>query len=167
MTMTLEPGGIYVALFVRGEANTFHYSLYHHHSSCKDAKGRIVTDGMQFSVNQLGVGWITAHERTAGVMNLLFLVGLVKIGSCEDSAELERLVRVEDDMLNEIPGVTCRVYTMRAIQRLLEASILRSIFNATLEEIEEELRHFALAHEEDANMAIQPRPLHFSKLFIV
>ena len=115
--VNLPANTLYIGLWVRDDpppVNDFHWAFYHHHGG---------HGGKMYQVKGLGEGWITDHGQTGCIFKSLFLGCLMRIASIDEgrTGELDRVIENLDSELNEIPGVTCRVWLFEVLPRLVEA----------------------------------------------
>lgn len=159
----LRPGALYLVLFIRpsGLPNDFHWGLYLH----KDGE----RGGTKLHITNLGFcpgNWIADHGVTKGVLKSMALIGLMRI-SREDPANervIADIIRQEDAILNNIPEITCRIWVLRACERLRQAGYMSF---PSLEALEREAFAFGNLNLQSADRALQPRPLVDSRVCIV
>lgn len=92
----------------------------------------------------------------------MLLIGLFRIISF-DPAKLDSIhamVRTDDDSLNQIPGMNCRIWVARVCERLKDAGFMAF---ESWQDVETETMGFANAHKASSGRNDQPRPLGFSK----
>lgn len=168
----LTPNSLSIALYIRADppnANDFHWAFYHHHHQpSPDAK---VAGGTKHeAVNNSG-GWCVEHASTGCIFKTAFLCVVIQIAEIGDVRvrEMEAIMRERDDDVNEIDGVTCRVWLKGTLERLVRAGVVecrgdlggRDLWDVVQEEM------FAIGNGfmDDAARNIQPRPMVKSKTF--
>lgn len=156
---TLEPNALYVVLYLRSENladTTFHWGLYLH------APG-VNRLGVKYHIKSIGSYWIADHGPTGGVLKSFLLVCLVRVAKdipTSRFSQLDAIMRADDHQLNS-GGFTCRVWVMRALERLKGAGILRC---NDLTQLEEEIKRIGNRFRADAVANEQPRPITASSL---
>ena len=140
---------LYIGLWIRDDPpqpNNFHWGFYYH----THKKG-----GTKYHITNIGRGWIGGHGPTSGVFKSLFLCVLIEIGSipAEKEVELDRIMRSEDDSLNSIVGVSCRVWIFAILPHLIETGLLRC---DDLDSLQQECFGFGNAHMMSAKENDQP-----------
>ncbi len=146
----LHDGGLYVNLYVREpevDPDNFHWALYFHHNE--------VFGGTKYNVKQQGPGWIAEHGVTKGALKSLFVVGLFRIANVPSEMEerTKALICQEDGKLNDIPGITCKVWLLRGLERLQANGILKC---GDLVALEEEVKGWGNGHQQSAIDAEKP-----------
>jgi len=154
----LKVDGLYIILFVRSpeyDPDNFHWVLYLHQGPVKG--------GMKYHIKGEGDGWVTDHAVTAGVFKSFLLVGLLHIANVpkgwEDRAN--SIITEDDNRLNSIPGNTCRVWLLSALERLRDAGVLHC---SNLVALEREVKDWGNSHQISAIDAQTPRPCGVSNL---
>lgn len=112
---------------------------------------------MKYHIKGEGDGWVTDHAVTAGVFKSFLLVGLLHIANVpkgwEDRAN--SIITEDDNRLNSIPGNTCRVWLLSALERLRDAGVLHC---SNLVALEREVKDWGNSHQISAIDAQTPRP---------
>ena len=137
----LKPNSLYILLFWHPNPDIrYHWGLYHHAGSQEG--------GWKFDVINPGGVWKLAFPYEDGKPQLGILdpdsrepLGVaLRVGTvgAQEVRQVHELIRVEDDRLNELNaelqgGISCRVYVMRACERLKAACLLEYSNLADLE----------------------------------
>ena len=162
---TLPSHTLYIVLYIRNDPpqlNDFHWALYQHHNT--------TTGGMKYDVKNINNSWMTDHAWTGNIFKTNFLCVLIQIATLGDGDEEKEMstldlgIRSLDESVNEIPGVTCRVWLFVILERLAREGILR--FGEGLENVgllERECMDFGNAVMGDAAANVQPRPVVVSR----
>lgn len=130
MLTTLKPSSLYILLYCHPNPDIkYHWGLYHH---CDSTSG-----GWKFDIINPGGIWKLAFPYGGGTPKADILdpdpiepLGVaVRIGELHGK-DAHDLIRAEDERLNKINreldgGVNCRVYVMRACERLKECGWLK------------------------------------------
>ena len=102
-----------------GADNDFHWAIYHHIDS---------TSGWKYHITGSTFHWHPAHEvihRPLVDHRLICLVKLKEVGMDDVSvAAVKECILAEDDLINERPEMTCRIYMKMACDRLKDKGIL-------------------------------------------
>ena len=149
---TLQPDSLYILLYYHPNPTIrYHWGFYDHLNS---ADG-----GWKFDIINPGGVWRLAFPYGDGKprtdlldpdpnepLGAIMRVGHVKAGS---RARVHELIRAEDDQLNELNtqlpgGISCRVYVMRACERLKEAGFIEYVNWA---DVENEVLQFGDAND--------------------
>ncbi|KAK7676139.1 hypothetical protein QCA50_014924 [Cerrena zonata] len=170
MSCALTPGGLYIALFLTSTPGRrrFHWALYHHYSHSeqidKDGNLRTYNRGHKYHIRSLGEGWIADHTPESGIMTSAYIIGLVLIGHIDpDIAQnVSQVATRYDGSLNDMAGVTCRVWLKIILQDLLDANLLK--LAGSVAQLEEEIYQFGEQGEQDAMNGILPPPIWTSEL---
>lgn len=152
----LPPYELFIVLYIRSSPPTrddFHWSYYFHKTS----------GGFEYQVMNLNNRWIPDHGRTGGVLKANFLCVLIQIASIPQAKRdlLDETIRSRDKDITSNPGVTCRVWLMTILQRLIELGIVQcNDYNALEQEC------IAIGNEFSAGAAAnnQPRPVVRSRV---
>lgn len=111
------------------------------------------------------------HASTGCIFKTAFLCVVIQIAeiAAVRVREMEAIMRERDDDVNEINGVTCRVWLKGTLERLVRAGVVecrgdldgRDLWDVVQEEI------FAIGNGfmDDAARNIQPRPMVKSNTF--
>jgi hypothetical protein len=142
---------LYIGLWIRSDPprpNDFHWGFYLHTST---------TSGMKYHVSSLTGGWIPEHGPNSVLKSNFFCV-LIQIASVPETslAQLDLIMRLHDGDVNGIPGVTCRVWLMMILEKLVQSGIVRY---GTLQALEDECMDFGNEHSASAAVNDQPRPV--------
>lgn len=119
----LEPGALYIVLYYReGLDNNFHWGLYHHiNPAIGGRKFHIIGRGLKTL-------WMPDHVDGTGILDDTRLMGLMRLTHLGTSQQVMKAagdtITLEDDMLEHISGLTCRVYVQRACERLKEGGLI-------------------------------------------
>ncbi|KAJ6095209.1 hypothetical protein N7486_005955 [Penicillium sp. IBT 16267x] len=119
--------------------------------------------GTKYHMRNLGGSWMPDHGPTGGVFKSNFLCVLVQVAIVPGTVygRLDQTMRSHDGDVNSIPGVTCRVWLMEILQKLIQQGIVRcSNAEALLQEC------MGIGNQYRASAAInqQPRPVLRSRL---
>ncbi|KAF2646000.1 hypothetical protein P280DRAFT_524599 [Massarina eburnea CBS 473.64] len=156
----LQTNGLYVILFLNGDPHTpsnFHWGLYLHES---------VRGGTKYHIKGQGAGWITDHGHTAGVFKSISLIGLFQVAVVPNGLEAytDQQLRTYDSSLNDLPGITCRVWLLRVLALLQKEVNGSKILKCTdLSALEAEVKAWGNGNAEAALKNQQPRPVGVSK----
>ncbi|SJL00020.1 uncharacterized protein ARMOST_03331 [Armillaria ostoyae] len=143
---SLETSALYIALYARATANDYHWALYHHSSE------KVETT---FHIRNLGEGWIEGHEVTSGIQKEFLLMGFLKIGKIDASAEV-RLRSLITSVPYNIAGVTCRTWVLGALRNCIDTGLVRCI---SFDEFESKAKAFGYSQFDDTVANVQPRPI--------
>ncbi|KAK7681964.1 hypothetical protein QCA50_014927 [Cerrena zonata] len=164
MTDTLRNDGLYIVLYLTSfmQEQKFHWALYHHYRQTGDA-----TQGYRYHIRTVGPGWIADHGPNSGVMGSFSLITVVYIGTISQAHVNQVATHASqfDAQLNQIPSMTCRVWTMMVLQSLVNGHLLR--VGGTVDQIEAEMKEIGAEHENNAHLNVQPRPIRTSKYAIL
>lgn len=166
----LIPNSLYIGLTARpSDVGTFHWFFYHHLSAEEG--------GWKMHITNLGSGgktWMSEYTKTRSITGTMFLVCLIEVVSAErqtmhvsmdekddqDDAgrksTLMSIVQDDDAVLNEVEGLTCRVWIGRACKRLQRRGCIDF---GDWDKSEEQMIRYAQRHWEDTEFAHQPRPI--------
>ncbi|KAJ5747079.1 uncharacterized protein N7511_008775 [Penicillium nucicola] len=147
---------LHIGLWIRSDPprpNDFHWGFYLHTSS---------TSGMKYHISSLTGGFVPEHGPNSVLQSNFFCV-LIQIASVPETslALLDRTVRAYDEDLNRIPGVTCRVWLLVILEKLVQARIVRC---GNLRALEDECMALGNEHSVSAAVNEQPRPVVLSRL---
>jgi len=152
----LAIGSLYVLLDLRSPDivdRTFHWALYFHKADKPYSKGH------KYHIKTLGDGWIAEHATMSGIMKGFLLVCLVRVArdipAARWDAELDKIMAMDDSHIND-GSFTCRVWVLRALERLRNAGILSC---GDVVQLEEQLRSVGNRHRATAILNQQPRPI--------
>ncbi|CAG7957913.1 unnamed protein product [Penicillium salamii] len=153
----LPLNALFIVLWIRSDPprqDDFHWGYYFHTSAM---------GGTKYHVKNLGRGWIPDHGPTGGVFKSNFLCALVQVAIVPGTVcgQLDQIMRSHDSDVNSIPGVTCRVWLMKILEKLIQQGIFRcSNVDALLQEC------MTIGNQYSASAAInqQPRPVVRSRL---
>lgn len=162
---TLPPDTLYIALWIRNdppEADDFHWAFYHHHN----ASG----GGKKYDVKSINDHWLTDHAWTGNIFKTNFLCVLIRIADVGDvdRKRLDEGIRALDECVNDIPGVTCRVWLFVVLERLVREGVLglRDVDGGVglgLMRLERECMDFGNRVRQEAALNRQPRPVVVSR----
>lgn len=173
---TLPPNTLYIALWIRNdppETNDFHWALYHHHNASIGGKKYDVK-----GINKNNSHWVTDHAWTGNIFKTNFLCVLIRIadlghGDGDDGERLDEGIHALDGCVNDIPGVTCRVWLFVVLERLVREGVwgLRDDIGDVdgggdglgLLRLEKECMEFGNRVRQEAALNIQPRPVVVSR----
>ncbi|KAH9919290.1 uncharacterized protein B0H18DRAFT_1028165 [Fomitopsis serialis] len=153
---SLQPGALYILLDLRSadlNDTTFHWALYLHKSNGLHPKG------YKYHIKTLGEGWIADHGPLSGVTKSFLLVCLVRIAHDIPASQYEglaRLITLADDHIND-GAITCRVWTLSALERLRGARFIQD--DADVEGLEREVKRIGNNYRAGAVQNEQPRPI--------
>lgn len=155
----LSPHHLYIALYIRSDPptpNNFHWAFYHHTPATHHGGGT-KHEVTNYGSSEVG-GWITSHEPASAVFKDAFLCVLIRIADVpeEKGGILEGIMKERDVDLNEIEGVTCRVWLFIILKRLMEEGIVRGVDVA---KAEEECMEIGNGFAKEAARNLQPRPV--------
>lgn len=130
-TPTLQVGGLYIILFLTAAEGAFHWGLYHHTEQ---------SGGWKYHIKQVGTqGWITDHGPTQGATKSFLLIGFIRIANISPSRASE-VHPIVSQVPHAVSGVTCRTWTLSAVQALMNHGLVRC---SSLQELEQEAKAFA------------------------
>lgn len=116
----LADNSLYILLFCRADPgpDNFHWALYLHRNA--------QSGGTKYHITGSEGRWLVAHETTRSVTRQFLLVCLIRVASAaiEQQELADRIIRQEDDTVNQIPGITCRIYVRRICERLKAAGLM-------------------------------------------
>ena len=109
------------------------------------------------------------HDPVAGILKTNFLCTLVHIADIPEASigRVEEIMRERDGDLNEIPGVTCRVWLMVILGRLVEEGVVvlqGGIEGRGVEAVEEDCMDWGNGVAGEAARNVQPRPVVRSRV---
>ncbi|KAF8062228.1 hypothetical protein FPV67DRAFT_261669 [Lyophyllum atratum] len=182
--MELVSGGLYIFMTMRADFGDCHWGLYLHHNTTVVAvppnlhnnalpsavKHRTIHRGKKYHVRNLGEGYIPDHQVVGDMLSTLFLVGLLRIGTIQDSAvaDVDNIISALDDQVHELSkgnSIYCRTWVVGIIRQLVERGYLAT--NATDNHVWAHVEDFGVKEWGSAEKAVQPRPIATSSLFIV
>lgn len=153
----LVPESLYVILLIRllPKTNLYHWGLYHH----QDAE----RGGSKYHVDDATGRWITQHGTTMQATNSAFLVGLMRIADFDpaDRSRIKECIQEDDNVLDSIYGMDCRVWVSRALGRLKSKGIIN--FDS-LEMLDQEILEFGDSNVIRFQYGFQPRAIGYSKV---
>lgn len=157
----LPPNTLYIALCIRSDPpvpNDFHWALYLHTPAHTPGGGGTKHDAENHAGGSEG-GWIAQHAPTAGILKTNFLCVLVHIADIPETqiGVVEGVMRERDGDLNEIPAVTCRVWLLVVLERLIGMGVVRC--EGGVQGVERECLGFGNEFMEEAAGNVQPRPV--------
>ena len=120
--------------------------------------------GTKYQMTSPGDGWIADHASKGGVFKSQFRCVLVQIGSipAAKEAKLDQIMRSHDHSVNDIPGVTCRVWMFTILPVPIEASLLHC---GDLASLQKECIDFGNPCMYSAGENDQPRPVKISSRY--
>ncbi|KAJ5312133.1 hypothetical protein N7508_002963 [Penicillium antarcticum] len=147
---------LHIGLWIRSDPprlNDFHWGFYLHTSA---------TSGMKYHVSSLTGGWIPEHGPNSVLKSNFFCV-LIQIASVVETnlALLDNVMRTHDKDMNGILGVTCRVWLVMILEKLVQGGMVRC---ENLQALEEECMAFGNEYSASAAVNEQPRPVVKSRL---
>ena len=153
----LPLNALYIVLYIRSDPprpNDFHWGYYFHTSP---------RGGLKYHMRNLGGGWIPDHGTTGGVFKSNFLCVLIQIANVPLAKHslLDQIMRSHDGDVNSIPGVTCRVWLMAILQKLIQHGIVHC---SNVDALQQECMVFGNQYSAGAAMNTQPRPVVSSRL---
>ncbi|PGH34386.1 hypothetical protein GX50_02753 [[Emmonsia] crescens] len=153
----LPIGSLYIVLYLRSdppEPNNFHWGFYFH---------TIPSGGTKYHVKNLGIGWITDHGDTGGVFKSNFLCVVIHIATVPQArhAQVDQTMKSLDGNINSIPGISCRVWLLSILQKLIQNGIVRC---SSYTELEQECFTIGNDHSSRAADNDQPRPVVRSRV---
>ncbi|EMF09345.1 uncharacterized protein SEPMUDRAFT_166072 [Sphaerulina musiva SO2202] len=155
---SLPVRGLFIVLWIRSDPpgpNDFHWGLYFHRSG---------TDGgTKYHITNLSRGWINDHGSTKGVFKSSFLCVLIQIATIPLQAvvQMDGIARSKDRELNQIPGLTCRVWVMQIIAILRANSLVKC---GDINALQNEIFQIGNRYRFGAINNDQPRPVTRSQL---
>lgn len=147
MSSTFLDNGLYIGLFVRDtEPGTYHWCLYMHHSG---------PSGKKYHIRDLGSGWTGEFKDTKGALKEVLLIGYLRIASIssESRSQADRLI---ESTRYDNEGVTCRTWVLEAVQKLVDAGLVRC---ASVKEIEEDAKKFGATNFTNAGLKSVSPPI--------
>ncbi|RAH85437.1 hypothetical protein BO86DRAFT_416310 [Aspergillus japonicus CBS 114.51] len=146
---------IYVVLYVRADppiANDFHWGLYFHTDKSGAFKYHVKNPSTD------GKGWLADHGRTGGLLksNLLCVVNQIARVPSDKVAQIDPIMRSYDGNLNAMPGITCRVWVLAILQKLMDQGIVRC---SSVKDLEAECLSVGNGYMVEAANSRQPRPI--------
>lgn len=167
----LTSNSLFIVLYIRADppnANDFHWSFYHHHELSPHAK---VAGGTKHEAVNQNLRWYVEHTFTGCIFKTVFLCVVIQIADIADARvrEMEAIMHERDEDLNEIEGVTCRIWLKHTLKKLVQAGVVEcrgDLAGRDLEDVvEEEMFAIGNMFMDDAARNIQPRPMTKSKTF--
>lgn len=162
----LPPNTLYIALYIRSDPplpNDYHWAFYLHTPSHHRGGG-----GTKHDTDNSAGGWIPHHDPTAGILKTNFLCALVHVADIPEAriGRVEEIMRERDGDLNEIPGVTCRVWLLVILGRLVEEGlvVLQESTGGKVEAVEEDCKAWGNGFAGEAARNVQPRPVVRSRV---
>jgi hypothetical protein len=110
-------------------------------------------------MRNVGGGWIPDHGPTGGVVfKSNFLCALVQIATVLEASRdsLDRIMRCHDGDVNTIPGVTCRAWVIKVLEKLIQQGIVRC---SDADALQQECMVFRNQYSPGAAINQQPRPV--------
>jgi len=149
---------LYIMLFSRQEPGSYHWGLYLH----QDAK----VGGIKYHIKGAVGAWIAEYVSTRGALTSLVLIGAMRVAgnwSPGSQATVDSIIREDETRLNDIPGLTCRVFTLNALERLQRRGFATF---SNIGAVEQEAIAFANGNVDSCENAQdpQPRPIDFSRV---
>ncbi|RAL01567.1 uncharacterized protein BO80DRAFT_424771 [Aspergillus ibericus CBS 121593] len=148
---------LYIVLWIRSDPprlNDFHWGYYFH---------KLSSGGTKYHMTNLGGGWIPDHGLTGGVFKSNFLCVLVEIATIPPAQhdQVDQIMRFHDGDINSIPGVTCRVWVLTILQKLIQNGL---VLCNDIKALEQECMGFGNQYQGAAAQNDQPRPVVKSRL---
>lgn len=148
----LHPNHLYIFLWIRNDpprTNDFHWGFYLH----THAQG-----GVKYHIRNIGDGWIPDHGQTGEVLKTMYLCVLIEVANVPETmyGVLDDTMRSLDGNLNAISGMTCRVWVLIVVKRLIELGVIRC---ESEEVFQEECMMFGNMFSAQAAENLQPRPV--------
>lgn len=153
----LPPNSLYIVLWIRSDppvANDFHWGYYFHTES---------DGGIKYHARNLGSGWIPDHGKTKGVFKSNFLCVLVQVATVPPARHqaLDQIMRARDGQLNQIPRMSCRVWLLDTLGRLMQQGIVRG---PSVDAVQQECFSIGNHFSSGAAGNDQPRPVVQSRV---
>ncbi|CZT17627.1 uncharacterized protein RCC_03464 [Ramularia collo-cygni] len=150
---SLPVGGLFIALFVSADphqSDAFHWGIYHHATSFK---------GTKYHITGSAGRWIAAHSDARNTFKSQSLSVLVQIGQIPQSAtdQLDQIMKSHDHELNNLPGLTCRVWVFTVVEKLVAAGLLT--MTGTTSTLEDECKAYGNQLSSGDAQKDQPRPV--------
>lgn len=150
--LALPRGGLYIGLFFLnspGQPNRFHWGFYLHTGE---------TTGVRHEIHDSNGFWQPRHVEVAHAFKLMCLTVFVKIGQIaeRDWDRFDQITKTYDGVLNDTPGITCRVWLLMVMKLLAESGIVH--LNGSVDDLEAECWSFGNQYYESAEANQQPRP---------
>jgi hypothetical protein len=149
---------LYIGLWIRADPpppDDFHWAYYLHTTS---------QSGIKYHITNTRDIWTAEHGTESGITKSLFLCCLIGIGRVpvEEHGRLDSVVRSYDADLDAIPGVTCRVWLLHVLQKLIQDELVRC--SDKVDAVEAECKNTGNEYRVEAAMNKQPRPVVCSTL---
>ncbi|KAJ5808726.1 hypothetical protein N7474_009995 [Penicillium riverlandense] len=153
----LPLNALFIVLWIRSDPprqNDFHWGYYLHTGS---------QGGVKYHMRNMGSGWMPDHGSTGGVFKSNFLCVLIQVATIRETARntLDQIMRSHDGDVNQIPGVTCRVWVVKIIQKLIQHGMVRC---ENIDALQQECMAFGNQYSPGAAINQQPRPVVRSRL---
>lgn len=153
----LPPNALFIVLWIRSDPprqNDFHWGYYFHSGP---------QGGTKYHMKNIGGGWIPDHGPTGGVFKSNFLCVLIQVATIPETARssLDQIMRSHDGDVNNIPGVTCRVWLVKTLEKLIQHGLVRC---GSPDELQQECMSFGNQYSPGAAINQQPRPVVRSRL---
>lgn len=141
MTSLFQENSLYIGLYVRDtEPGTYHWSLYMHHSG---------SSGKKYHIRNIGSGWMGEFEIIKGALKEMLLIGYLRIAAISDDNSLSQADQIIESTRYDVEGVTCRIWLLDAVKKMIDARIVRC---GSLEGLEEEAKAFGAANFSGAGL---------------
>jgi hypothetical protein len=149
---------LYIGLWIRSDPpapGDFHWAYYLHTTS---------QSGRKYHIANTRDIWSVGHGSESGITKSLFLCCLIKIGRVpeHEHGRLDSVMRSYDADLEAIPGVTCRVWLLHVLQRLIRDGLVRC--SHSVDAVEAECKTIGNEYRAEAAINKQPRPIVCSAL---
>lgn len=147
---------LYIALYLRSDPpaqNDFHWALYFHEH---------MSGGTKYQVENPYSGYMPNHVHTGGIFKDNFLCSLVRIATVPEELheKFDQIVRSRDGDIQNIPGVTCRVWLLEMIRELSRQGVVHC---DDTDAFEKECFEIGNRHSSSATRNEQPRPVVSAK----
>jgi len=158
--MTAPPGldaltsrSLYLLLFATEKANVYHWVLYFH-----DYPG---FGGYKFHIQKPSVDgrWRPDRGTIYGAVGPFVLA--LRLSAQDLSLTIDDTLREDDDRLNDFPGMTSRVWALRALTRVGDRCFI--MFDPDIQAFEREVMAFAAAAIKSGGHQ-HPRRIDYSRV---
>lgn len=150
---------LFIVLWIRSDPprqNNFYWGFYFHTSP---------QGGFKYDMRNIGGGWIPDHGLTGGVFKSNFLCALIQIATVPEASRdsLDRIMRSHDGDVNTIPRVTCRVWVIKVLEKLIQQGVVRC---SDADALQQECMAFRNQYSPGATINQQPRPVVRSRVCV-
>ncbi|KAG8526060.1 uncharacterized protein KY384_000822 [Bacidia gigantensis] len=151
---SLPDRALYIIMHFRkqDDPSNFHWGYYYHRKNALGSKYHFQNPGPG------GQGWLPGHASTHGVFRSFALTAVIQIAHVPVSkeAQLDAVMRSYDESHTTIPNMSCRIWLLAVLKRLVEAGLVRC---KSIDALEEECRTIGAHHFSSALKNEQPRPV--------